>query len=84
MLTKHAAGITTRWALEKPRSLEGSGEAAGQWRLEVNVGRATGVGGGCCKETVPRRLRRAQGILGAAQQAPMAVKVGGRRCQEGR
>lgn len=83
MLTKHAVGITTRWALEKSKNLDGSGEAAGQWWLEVSVGRAPEVGG-CFKETVPRRLRRARGILGAARQAPVAVKVGGRRCQEGR
>ena len=76
MLTKHAVGITTRWALEKSKNLEGSGEAAGQWWLEVSVGRAPEVGG-CFKETVPRRLRRARGILGGST-------AGTRGCEGGR
>ena len=43
MLTKHAVGVATCWALEKPRNLEGSGGAAGQRWLEVSVGRARRV-----------------------------------------
>lgn len=65
MLAKHAVGIATRWALQKPRNLEGSGEAAGQRWLEVSVGSATGAGGG-------------QGD-GAAQPAEGTGRPGGQR-----